>query len=116
MQITKPDLNRRTRRVTLLTSLTVTIVGGVIAGCMVRQTTVPAGVPTGFDVAGDMSPQTLAEGRQIFRFDTFGDEQFWTDTARMHEVVQRSVSPATALSVGLKPVNSGQVGRAARTT
>jgi mono/diheme cytochrome c family protein len=49
-----------------------------------------------------MSPQTLAEGRQIFRFDTFGDEQFWTDTARMHEVVQRSVSPTTALSVGLK--------------
>ena len=36
------------------------------------------------------------------RFDTFGDEQFWTDTARMHEVVQRSVSPKTALSVGLK--------------
>src|SRR6185312_16570298 len=35
-------------------------------------------------------------------FDTFGDEQFWTDTARMHEVVQRSVSPSTALSVGLK--------------
>jgi mono/diheme cytochrome c family protein len=38
----------------------------------------------------------------VFRFDTFGDEQFWTDTARMDEVVQKSVSPATALSVGLK--------------
>jgi cytochrome c5 len=50
----------------------------------------------------DFSPQTLAAGRQIFRFDTFEDEQFWTDTARMHEVVQKSVSPKTALSVGLK--------------
>jgi cytochrome c5 len=49
-----------------------------------------------------MSPQTLAEGQRIFRFETFGDEQFWTDTARMHEVVQKSVSPATALKVGLK--------------
>jgi len=48
------------------------------------------------------SPTTIAAGREIFRFDTFGDEQFWTDTARMHEVVQKSVSPATALSVGLK--------------
>ena len=53
-------------------------------------------------VTTDFSPQTLAAGRQIFRFDTFEDEQFWTDTARMHEVVQKSVSPKTALSVGLK--------------
>jgi len=50
----------------------------------------------------DFSPETLAEGRRIFRHETFGDEQFWTDTARMHEVVQKSVSPKTALSVGLK--------------
>ena len=52
--------------------------------------------------AADQSPQTLAEGKQVFRFETFGDEQFWTDTARMHEVVQKSVSPALALKVGLK--------------
>jgi mono/diheme cytochrome c family protein len=59
--------------------------------------------PSGFATASvDSSPQTLAEGQRIFRFETFGDEQFWTDTARMHEVVQKSVSPTTALSVGLK--------------
>jgi len=50
----------------------------------------------------DASAQVLAEGKQIFRFDTFGDEKFWTDTARMHEVVQSSVSPSLALKVGLK--------------
>jgi mono/diheme cytochrome c family protein len=62
-----------------------------------------ATTPTGAGSASDdFSPQTLAAGRQVFRFDTFGDEQFWTDTARMHEVIQKSVSPATALSVGLK--------------
>jgi mono/diheme cytochrome c family protein len=41
------------------------------------------------------------DGRQIFRFDTFGDEQLWTDTLQMHQAIAR-VSPATALSVGLK--------------
>jgi mono/diheme cytochrome c family protein len=63
----------------------------------------PGRRPTGAEPArDDRSPQTLAEGQRIFRFETFGDEQFWTDTARMHEVIQKSVSPKTALSVGLK--------------
>ena len=48
------------------------------------------------------SPEELAEGKEIFRFDTFGDETFWTDTLRLHEVIQTTVSPLTALSVGLK--------------
>ena len=41
------------------------------------------------------------EGRNIFRYDTFGDEQLWTTVLRMHEVLP-SVDPATALAVGLK--------------
>lgn len=49
-----------------------------------------------------LDPALVAEGQGVFRFDTFGDEKYWTDTLRMHEVVQSSVSPATALSVGLK--------------
>src|SRR6476659_5288234 len=48
------------------------------------------------------SSDALTDGKQIFRYDTFGDEQFWTDTARLHEVVEKSVSPKMALSVGLK--------------
>jgi len=50
----------------------------------------------------DTSAQNLDVGQQIFRFDTFGDEQFWTDTLHMERVVQKSVDPTTALSVGLK--------------
>lgn len=42
-----------------------------------------------------------ADGRQIFRYDTFGDEQLWTTVLRMHEAVAK-VPPATALAVGLK--------------
>jgi len=49
------------------------------------------------------SPQELAaQGRQIFRFDTFGDEAKWTDQLRMHEVIAQAVDPTTALAVGLK--------------
>jgi mono/diheme cytochrome c family protein len=42
-----------------------------------------------------------SDGKQIFRYDTFGDEQLWTDVLRMHEVIP-TVAPATALAVGLK--------------
>src|SRR5215213_5003440 len=44
----------------------------------------------------------VASGKQIFRFDTFGDEAKWTDVLKMHEVIPASVDPTTALSVGLK--------------
>jgi mono/diheme cytochrome c family protein len=77
----------------------------VLSGCATKTppSEIPAGAPTGSEsVTDDLSPQNVAAGQQIFRFETFGDEQFWTDTARIHEVIQKSVSPATALSVGLK--------------
>ena len=48
------------------------------------------------------SRRTVATGQSIFRFDTFGDETFWTDTLRMHEVIGSKVDPTTALKVGLK--------------
>jgi hypothetical protein len=43
----------------------------------------------------------LTDGQAIFRFDTFGDEQLWTDTLQLHSVVA-SLSPVTLLGVGLK--------------
>ncbi|HEX6433858.1 MAG TPA: hypothetical protein VFZ87_06435 [Gemmatimonadales bacterium] len=47
-------------------------------------------------------PALAAEGKDIFRFSTFGDETFWTDTLRIHDVITSAVDPTTALSVGLK--------------
>lgn len=52
----------------------------------------------------------MEQGREIFRFDTFGDEAFWGDTLRLHQAIQGEkfggvgpgVSPRTALAVGLK--------------
>jgi cytochrome c5 len=42
------------------------------------------------------------EGQQIFRYDTFGDEQKWTDQLRLHEIVDSKVTPLQALGLGLK--------------
>lgn len=47
-------------------------------------------------------PALVAQGQQIFRFDTFGDEAQWTDVLQMHSVISTAVDPVTALSVGLK--------------
>jgi hypothetical protein len=49
-----------------------------------------------------LDPALVAQGLDIFRFDTFGDESFWTGTLKMNEVIQSAVDPTTALSVGLK--------------
>src|SRR5262249_38416576 len=42
------------------------------------------------------------DGQFIFRFDTFGDDDLWTDVLHLNDVIQAAVSPKTALSVGLK--------------
>jgi cytochrome c peroxidase len=52
----------------------------------------------------------IEEGRQTFRFDTFGDEHFWGDTLRIHQAIAGAalggVGPGlgagTALGAGLK--------------
>jgi hypothetical protein len=54
------------------------------------------------DTPQPINAALAAQGKDIFRFNTFDDERYWTDTLRMHEVVQTGVSPATALAVGLK--------------
>jgi len=60
-----------------------------------------AGGGAGGGGAGD--PQLVEQGQQIFRFDTFGDEQKWTDQLGINEVIENSVDPMTALTVlGLK--------------
>jgi len=52
----------------------------------------------------------LRNGRQIFRYDTFGDQAFWGDTLKLHQAIAGAnlggvgpgVGPSTALAVGLK--------------
>jgi mono/diheme cytochrome c family protein len=65
----------------------------------------------GFDqVIQQNADRMLDEGRQTFRYDTFGDEHFWGDQLMLHQAIEGErfggvgpgVSPATALAVGLK--------------
>jgi hypothetical protein len=65
----------------------------------------------GFDrVIEQNADRMMAEGRQTFRFDTFGDEHFWGDQLMLHQAIEGAqfggvgagVSPRTALAVGLK--------------
>jgi hypothetical protein len=65
-----------------------------VAGFRPAITAEPLAAPS-----GDAAEQ--ADGQAIFRYDTFGDEQFWTGVLKMQEVLP-TVSPATALAVGLK--------------
>lgn len=66
---------------------------------------------SGFDeVILENAKQLAVEGKQTFRFDTFGDEAFWGDTLHLHQAIEGAtlggvgpgVSPLTALAVGLK--------------
>ena len=54
--------------------------------------------------------QMVSEGRQTFRFDTFGDEAFWGDLLKLHLAIEGTqfggvgpgLSPSAALGLGLK--------------
>jgi len=60
------------------------------------------GFPALQTVAAEADSNLVKQGQQIFRFDTFGDEQLWTDKLGLHKVVEEKVDPTTALKVGLK--------------
>ena len=54
--------------------------------------------------------QMLAEGKQTFRFETFGDEAYWTDALHLNQAIAGAkhggvgagLSPKAALAAGLK--------------
>ena len=62
------------------------------------------------DSAAKNALAMVKEGRQTFRFDTFGDEAFWGDTLKLHEAIEGAkfggvgpgLTPQGALALGLK--------------
>lgn len=76
-----------------LTGILGLLIAGALAACNDRS---------GPTEPRPLDPALVAQGMTIFRYNTFGDESFWTDTLRMNEVIESAVDPTTALSVGLK--------------
>lgn len=58
----------------------------------------------------DNANDLMVKGKAVFRFETFGDEAFWTDKLQLHRAIADSahggigagLSPKDALAVGLK--------------
>jgi hypothetical protein len=75
------------------------------AGCALvshGQQPVPPQATFNFDnLISDNNQRMMTQGRQIFRFDTFGDEAFWGDTLQLQKALA-TLTPRQVLSLGLK--------------
>lgn len=67
-------------------------------------------VSTTDSLVGENVKRMIEEGKQTFRFDTFGDEAFWGDALKLHQAIAGEkqggvgpgLSPNAALAAGLK--------------
>ena len=77
---------------------------------LINENSVQAAPPCEANSAEANAVTEVAKGRQIFRYDTFGDQAFWGDALKLHQAIAGAnlggvgpgVSPGTALAVGLK--------------
>lgn len=90
----------------------------LIAIAFLAATAIAAMMETGSRISGDRFDHQIQantatmffQGKRIFRYDTFGDEDFWGGALKLHQAIQGArnggvgpgVSPRTALAVGLK--------------
>jgi hypothetical protein len=95
----------------VVVSLALAVVLGLVVLAAKQPAPVHAKGPSGSDRSIlENNEKLISQGRQTFRFDTFGDQDFWGGTLQLHKAIEGSqfggvgggVSPATALSVGLK--------------
>jgi hypothetical protein len=102
------------KHVKVISRISVTAAMVIICGlpfAIISQTSNSGRNSHDFDGVIQKSARDLMDqGRQTFRFDTFGDEDFWGDSLKLHKAIAGSklggvgpgVSPRTALAVGLK--------------
>ena len=102
--MTNPTLRKKQVRAAAL-AFTVLTAGTALSACDTTKPAAESAPPTAAaapQANQESSAAEVAEGQRIFRFETFGDEQLWTDKLRLNEVVEKNVDPTTALKVGLK--------------
>ena len=101
-----PGPSRYALAVVAFCAVGVMAVMSLAAGCSGSQAearvAVALGEPATPQVSSPVAAGPADTGKQVFRFETFGNEKLWTDTLKMHEVIETSVDPMTALKVGLK--------------
>ena len=89
------------------------VIGGVFFPMLVLLVMLGRGAKsqaTPHDDVQNSADQLVSQGRQMFRFDTFGDQAFWGGMLGLHQAIEGAalggvgpgVSPLTALAVGLK--------------
>ena len=87
----------RGRRRSLFVAAAMALFGCEDEARILTPETVIAEAPGG----AKLDPAKVSEGRQIFRFDDFGNSRFWTDSLRLNDAVE-TLSPLAALGLGLK--------------
>src|SRR5581483_1611734 len=104
------------RRLALPLLITLTLVFAFVLAAQIKPTDAipvtrgPAQASTFDRTISTNNAALISQGRQVFRYDTFGDEAFWGDTLKLHQAIEGAanggvgpgVSPKTALAVGLK--------------
>src|SRR2546430_971688 len=82
----------------------------LVEGCDAAMASSPDAATAMNDPVVASAAQAIQNGRQTFRYDTFGDEAFWGDTLKLHRAIAGQklggvgpgVSPRNALEAGLK--------------
>jgi hypothetical protein len=98
------------RRPVLYLAFGMLLLGGITTGRLytsLASSPTPRGID---DIPVDNGQRMIREGRETFRFDTFGSEDFWGGALRLHEAIAGAanggvgpgVTPRAALGLGLK--------------
>ena len=93
----------------IISLVTVIVVTAAIALMVAERSEAQKGKAAA-DPISENAQQMVEEGRQVFRFATFGDEAFWGDTIKLHQAIEGSkfggvgpgLGPSAALAAGLK--------------
>jgi hypothetical protein len=100
---------RYKKQVIVITSM-VAIITCIQCSKSFEKTGADQGIEEGKAMQTDKSKSLIAQGKEIFRFDDFGDKDFWSGLLHIDKAILGDknggfgpgVSPATALAVGLK--------------
>jgi hypothetical protein len=103
------------KKLIVLSCLLCAVVTGAFLGCStqprLRQSEDMSGNPDNFNSAIDANANAMMnKGKAVFRYETFGDEVFWTDKLQLHKIlvdekhggIGEGLTPKQALDLGIK--------------